>query len=117
MLLPTIQLASMYESYRDDRENLSSRIQQLQDGHTDKLGLSGGKYLGTLEHVFEQNGIWQHFMRPKEARPAQGLRPRDETSGLYGKPARRAPDRRGKQNEEALLQGKAFRDRPGRPGQ
>ena len=116
MLLPTIQLASMYESYRDDRKSRSSWIQQLQNGHTDKLGLSGSDHLGTLEHVFEENEIWRHFLRPKKAQPAPELQPRDETSGLYGRPARRIPDRREKRNEESWLQAVAFRDRPGRPG-
>lgn len=118
MLLPTIQIASMYESCWDGRKTLSSRIQQLQNGHADRLGLSGGEYLGTLEHVLEENEVWQPFLRPREAQqPVQELQARDETSGLYGRPARRIPDRREKQNEDLWLQGMAHKDRPGRPGQ
>ena len=119
LLLPTIQLATMYESYRDDRENLFSRIQEMQNGHTDKLRLSGGKYLSTLEAVFEEHKIWQHFMkpRPKQESSRAALQPRDATSGLYGKPARRQATKREKRKERFWLQDMAFRNRPGNPGQ
>lgn len=119
LLLPTIQLATMYESYRDDRENLFSRIQEMQNGHTDKLRLSGGKHLPTLEAVFEEHKIWQHFMEPRpEQEPSKAaLQPRDATSGLYGKPARRKATKREKRKERFWLQDMAFRNRPGNPGQ
>lgn len=119
LLLPTIQLATMYESYRDDRENLFSRIQEMQNGHTDKLRLSGGKYLPTLEAVFEEDKIWQHFMkpRPKQESSSAALQPRDATSGLYGKPSRRKATKREKRKERFWLQDMAFRNRPGNPGQ
>ena len=67
LLLPTIQLALMYESWRPDRDNLFSRLQQLQNGHTDKLMLSGGKYLPTLERVSRRSKygtISQYPSRP-----------------------------------------------------
>ena len=119
LLLPTIQLATMYESYRDDRENLFSRIQEMQNGHTDKLRLSGGKYLPTLETVFEEHKIWQLFMkpRPKQESSRAALQPRDATSGLYGKPARWKATKREKREERFWLQDMAFRNRPGNPGQ
>ncbi len=119
LLLPTIQLATMYESYRDDRENLFSRIQELQNGHTDKLRLSGGKYLSTLEAVLEEHKIWQHFMKPRPEQESSraALQPRDATSGLYGKPARRQATKREKRKERFWLQDMAFRNRPGNPGQ
>lgn len=118
-LLPTIQLATMYESYRDDRENLFSRIQDMQNEHTDKLRLSGGKYLPTLEAVFEEHKIWQHFMKPmpKQESSRAALQPRDATSGLYGKPARRKATKREKRKERFWLQDMTFRNRPGDPGQ
>ena len=98
LLLPTIQLATMYESCSNDEENLVSRIQLVQNAYTDKLCLSGQKYLSTLEAIFEERKIWQHFMKPKlSPQPSKGLQPRDETSGLYGKPARR------KRNESSWL--------------
>ena len=119
LLLPTIQLATMYESYRDDRENLFSRIQEMQNGHTDKLRLSGGKYLSTLEAVFEEQKIWQHFTKPRPEQESSraALQPRDATSGLYGKPARRQATKREKRKERFWLQDMAFRNRPGNPGQ
>lgn len=119
LLLPTIQLATMYESYRDDRENLFSRIQKMQNEHTDKLRLSGGKYLPTLEAVFEEHRIWQHFMKPrlKQESSRVALQPRDATSGLYGKPARRKATKGEKRKERFWLQDMAFRNRPGNPGQ
>ena len=119
LLLPTIQLATMYESYRDDRENLFSRIQKMQNEHTDQLRLSGGKYLPTLEAVFEEHKIWQHFMKPKPKQDSSRatLQPRDATSGLYGKPARRKAAKGEKRKERFWLQDMAFRNRPGNPGQ
>ena len=118
LLLPTVQLATMYESFTDDCGNLSSRIQKMQDGHTDHLALSAGKYLSTLEAVFDKNKVWLHFMRPKLPQELSGaLRPRDEISGLYGKPAGRKGTKRQQQKESNWLQEMAFRDRPGNPGQ
>ena len=118
LLLPTIQLAAMYESYCEDHQKLFSRIQQMQNGHTDKLGLSGGECLGTLETLFEENKIWQHFMEPKPPQQSsKALQPRDETSGLYGKPARRKATARRERKERSWLEDMAFRDRPGNPGQ
>lgn len=117
-LLPTIQLAAMYESHRDDRANLFSRIQRLQNEHTDGLRPSGGKYLPTLEAIFEEQKIWQRFMTPKPPEQSStALQPRDETSGLYGKPARRKATKREKRKESSWLRDMAFRSRPGNPGQ
>jgi hypothetical protein len=83
VLLPIIQLAVMYE---DSREETVSCIQTYQNKHIDKLVLSGGgKWLGTLEAVFEQEGIWRSFMRPKESVIERRRGGRDATSGLYVK--------------------------------
>lgn len=118
VLLPIIQLATMYESNRDDRENLFSRIQELQNGHTDRLRVSGGKHLPTLEAIFEEHKTWQHFMTPKPPEPSSGpLQPRDETSGLYGKSATRKSTMGEKRKEKLWLQDMAFRSRPGNPSQ
>lgn len=112
LLLPTVQLATMYESFRDDCGNLSSRIQQMQDGHTDHLALSGGKYLSTLEAVFDRSKVWLQFMTPKLPQELSGaLQRRDEISGLYGNPARRKAKKREKQKESNWLQEMAFRNR------
>ena len=116
LLLPAIQLALMYESWRPDRDNRFSRIQQLQNGHTDKLMLSGGKHLPTLERVFEEIQIWDHFTVPKPPREERELQPRDETSGLYERPARSKTAARDKMNEQSWLQDTAFSNRPGSPG-
>ena len=86
LLLPTIQLATIYESFH---ETPSPRIATYQNGYTDNLRLSGAAYLGSLERAFEQHGIWDAFMvvKPAQAVEDEGvLRPRDETSGLYGRP-------------------------------
>ena len=118
VLLPTIQLATMYESYRDDRPNLFSRIQQMQNAHTDRLRISGGECLPTLEAIFEEHKIYQHFMAPKPPEQfSRALQPRDETSGLYGKPARRNATMSEKRKERSWLQNMAKKNRPGNPGQ
>ena len=118
VLLPTIHLAIMYESYRDDRENLYSHIRQLQKGHTDRLRLSGGQCPPTLEAKFEEYKIWPRFMAPKPAQHSpQVLRPRDETSGLYGKLARRNATMSEKRKERSWEQNMAFKNKRGNPGQ
>ena len=86
LLLPTIQLATMYESFH---ETPSPRIATYQNGYADNLRLSGAAYLGSLESAFEQHGIWDAFMvvKPAQAVEDEGIvRPRDEASGLYGRP-------------------------------
>lgn len=118
VLLPTIQLAAMYESFCEDHQKLFSRIQQMQNGHTDKLGLSGSECLGTLETLFEEYNIWQQFMEPKPPQQSSlALQQRDETSGLYGKPARRKTTMKRERKERSWLEDMAFRNRPGNPGQ
>ena len=85
VLLPTIQLAAMYESFPTD--TTVSRIQTLQDAHTDQLQLSGAAYLHVLEKSFFDLQIWNSFMRAKtkSAPEKYELKPRDNTSGLYGR--------------------------------
>ena len=118
LLLPTIQLVTMYESFPNDCGGLFSPIQKMQNGHTDKLVLDAEGYLPTLEAVFEDHEIWQHFMAPKPPQESSSvLQPRDETSGLYGKPARRDAMKKEKRKERSWLQDMAFRNRPGNPGQ
>ena len=74
----------MYESCR--YTPTPSNIQKYQNGHTGKVSLSGCPYLDTLEDVFEEQGIWQHFMVPRPTKPEeQEVKLRDKTSGLYGK--------------------------------
>lgn len=84
VLLPTIQLAAMYETFGIDSRATPS-IQVFQDGHTDRLKLSGAAYLPRLMGIFENQGIWQHFMIPKPTGTPPRLQPRNEKSGLYGR--------------------------------
>ena len=85
MLLPTIQMASIYESFPID--TTKSRIQTLQDAHTDKLILSGAEFLPVLQNLFDELQVWDSFMKakPKTTYEKTELQPRDETSGLYGR--------------------------------
>ena len=117
VLLPTIELATIYETHCDDRQ-LFSRIQQMQDWHTDRLRLSGEKCLPTLEAIFENQKIWQHFMTPKipETSP-RTLQPRNAKTGLYGGQPRKSSTETEKRKERSFLQKLAFRNRPGNPGQ
>lgn len=95
LLLPTIQLATLYESFRDDAP--APRIATYQNGYTDNLRLSGAAYLASLETALEEHGVWDAFVvlkpqpKPAEAgEEGQGtVTPRDETSGLYGRPVGR----------------------------
>ena len=115
VLLPTIQLATMYETHCDE---LFSRIQQMQNLHTDRLRLSGEKYLPTLEAIFETQEIWQHFMTLKiPETSSRTLVPRDATSGLYGGQPRKTSTETEKRRERSFMQRLAFRNRPGKPGQ
>ena len=83
MLLLSIQLAAMCESYR--YTSTAGNILKYQNGYTDKLSLSGCRYLDTLEDVFEEQGIWQYFMAPRPAKPEEPeVKLRDEMCGLYG---------------------------------
>lgn len=84
VLLPTIQLAAMYESFGVDSRATPS-IQVFQDGHTDGLKLSGAAYLPRLMSIFEDLGIWQYFMSPKPTGAPLRVQPRNEKSGLYGR--------------------------------
>jgi hypothetical protein len=81
ILLPTLQLAAMYEATHARSE---SAIAVYQDRHIDKPQLSGGgKYLGVLDQVLEREGIWAKFMEPRAlTRQPQPLA-RDATSGLF----------------------------------
>ena len=117
VLLPTIQLATMYETHCDDQE-LFSRIQQMQNLHTDRLRLSGEKCLPTLEAIFEKQNIWQHFMTLNiPDTPPRTLQPRNSKSGLYGGQPRKLSSQVEKRKERSFLQKLALRIRPGKPGQ
>ena len=85
MLLPTIQLVSLYESF--PVTTTKSRIQTLQNAYSDKLTLSGAALLPVLQDLFEELQIWGSFMRvkPQTTCEEKTLGPRDETSGLYGR--------------------------------
>ena len=85
VLLPTIQLAAMYESF--PIVPTISTIQTLQDDHSDRLKLSGAAFLPTLQESFEGLHIWDHFMTEKRKTidDPPSLEPRDATSGLYGR--------------------------------
>jgi hypothetical protein len=80
ILLPTIQLAAMYE---DSHARAESVIGVYQSQHIDKLQLSGGgKWLDTLDQVLEREGIWAKFMQPKSSTTQTQPLARDSTSGL-----------------------------------
>ena len=85
VLLPTIQLATMYESF--PTSTTKSRIQTLQNAHNDQLSLSGAAYLHVLEKSFLDLQIWNSFMKAKtkDTHEQCELKPRDNTSGLYGR--------------------------------
>lgn len=82
VLLPTIQIASMFESLLSEGK-VDSRIQGMQKSHIDNLRLSGAKWLGTLEGEFERLKIWDGFLVDDDALQTQNLGPRDATSGDY----------------------------------
>ena len=85
MLLPTIQLASIYESF--PIATTKSRIETLQNGYPDQLALSGAAFLPVLQNLLEELQIWDSFMKIKPPTTCEEkvLGPRDETSGLYGR--------------------------------
>ncbi|CAN9203870.1 unnamed protein product [Alternaria alternata] len=81
ILLPTIQLAAMYE---DSHARAESVIGVYQSQHIDKLQLSGGgKWLATLDQVLEREGIWAKFMQPRSSTAQMQPLAKDSTSGLY----------------------------------
>lgn len=83
ILLPTIQLAAMFESFHS--ESATASIQVLQDSHTDNLKLSGADFLPNLQQQFSDLNVWENFMLPKSTVLPQELKPRDNSSGLYGR--------------------------------
>ena len=106
LLLPTIQLATMYETFPDVHTH---KIAAYQNSHIDHLKLSGAKYLATLEEEFERHDVWDHFMVSKAVDHGEGqVKPRNETSGLYGRPViGRGPPRK----SDEFYRDEAFRNR------
>jgi hypothetical protein len=81
ILLPTIQLAVMYE---DSHARAESVISTYQSQHIDRLQLSGGgKWLNVLNEALEREGVWGKFMRPRETTEQTWSLARDATSRLY----------------------------------
>ena len=68
LLLPTIQLATIYETFSDDS---GPTIATYQNGYTDNLKLSGAAHLTSLKRAFEQHGIWGAFMVAKPTQVAE----------------------------------------------
>jgi hypothetical protein len=81
ILLPTIQLAVMYEATHSRSESV---IETYQNQHIDRLGLSGGgKWLHVLDGFLDRQGVWSEFMAPKNGNIQSLPKERDATSGLY----------------------------------
>jgi hypothetical protein len=81
ILLPTIQLAVMYESTRNSTDSV---IETYQNQHIDKLALSGGgKWLQVLNNVLDKEKIWSEIVAPGKMNSESQPVGRDVHSGLY----------------------------------
>jgi hypothetical protein len=81
ILLPTIQLAVMYEA---THAHADSVINTYQSQHIDKLQLSGGgKWLHVLDNFLEREKVWEQFMSPRNVNEQTPPVGRDTTNGLY----------------------------------
>lgn len=87
VLLPTVTMASIYETWIQFDTSDTWSIAALQNKHVDGLALSGKDHLPTLEEEFDRVEIWEKFMVDKAEGPSKAKgeipEPRDATSGNY----------------------------------
>jgi len=87
VLLPTVIMASIYETWIQFDTSDTWSIAALQNKHVDGLALSGKDHLSTLEEEFDRVEIWEKFIVDKAESPSKAKgeipEPRDATSGNY----------------------------------